>query len=211
MNRKQKAAEIFKRLVLVIRNPKSELNFENKFQLLVAVMLSAQTTDERVNMVTPALFAAAGDPESMSRLTPEKIFEYIKTVGLAGSKSKNLAAASAIIHEKYNDTVPDTFDELIALPGVGSKTARVVLNVGFNQPVIAVDTHIRRVSKRLGLTDSNDPDRISSDLTEIVPEEYLLHAHHYLLLHGRYTCQARKPRCSECRLSDLCRSADKTC
>ncbi len=204
MDREKKAAEVLGRLKKVIRNPKSELNYKNTFQLLVAVILSAQTTDERVNLVTPALFSAAPDPGSMAALGAEGIFEHIKTVGLAGSKSRNIAATSVILQEKYGSTVPETFDELISLPGVGSKTARVVLNVGFGKPVIAVDTHIRRVSKRLELTDSDDPNRISEDLTKIIPDEYKLHAHHYLLLHGRYTCRSRNPLCGECVLRDLC-------
>ena len=144
----------------------------------------------------------------MAALGHEGIFGFIKTVGLAGSKSRNLAATSAIIHEKYQDQVPSGFEDLVALPGVGSKTARVVMNVGFGIPVIAVDTHIRRVAMRLELTKSDSPDRISDELAGIIPDRYLLHAHHYLLLHGRYTCAARNPACGACCLNDLCPSRD---
>ncbi len=209
MTKKEKFKIILERLSLVIPNPKSELNYHSAFELLVAVILSAQTTDARVNMVTPELFKVASTPLQMANLGAEGILSYIRTVGLAGSKSRNLAATAALLHEKFNDEVPDTFEELISLPGVGAKTAKVVLNVWFNQPTIAVDTHIHRVANRLGLSKSQNPDTISEDLTKIVPSEFALKAHHYLLLHGRHVCKARTPLCQGCTLTDLCRSKDK--
>ncbi len=209
MNKKQRVQEILARLKISISDPKSELNYSSVFELLVAVMLSAQTTDQRVNEVTKILFKEANTPLTIANLGEEQLFERIKSIGLAGSKTRNLIKTCQILHEKFNDEVPSTYQELISLPGVGGKTARVVLNVGFNEPVIAVDTHIKRVAQRLKLSASSDPDKISTELTKIIPQDDLLHAHHYLLLHGRRICKARNPLCIACTLFDLCSSSDK--
>lgn len=204
-----RASLIMERLAEAIPEPRSELNYNSPFQLLAAVLLSAQTTDRRVNEVTPALFAAAPDPESMAALGPEGIYQHIRSLGLAGGKSRNLAAAALQICQRFGGRVPDTFEDLTSLPGVGGKTARVVLNVGFGRPEIAVDTHILRVSRRLGLTVSSLPDQVSRDLAGLIPEQHLLNAHHYLLLHGRHTCRARSPLCQHCCMQDLCTSPDR--
>ena len=184
----------------------SELSFSNPFQCLVAVMLSAQCTDKRVNMVTPALFAAYPSPEALAKATPDEVLEYVKSVSYPRSKASHLVLMAQRLVEVYNGQVPDSIDELQTLQGVGRKTANVVCAVIWNQPTMAVDTHIFRVSERLGLTtNSKNPLQTEKQLVRYIPESVIPKAHHWLLLHGRYVCQARKPQCDNCGLSSYCR------
>jgi endonuclease-3 len=184
----------------------SELSFSNPFQCLVAVMLSAQCTDKRVNMVTPALFAAYPSPEALAKATPDEVLEYVKSVSYPHSKASHLVLMAQRLVEVYNGQVPDSIDELQTLQGVGRKTANVVCAVIWNQPTMAVDTHIFRVSERLGLTtNSKNPLQTEKQLVRYIPESVIPKAHHWLLLHGRYVCQARKPQCDNCGLSSYCR------
>jgi len=188
----------------------SELVFASPFQCLVAVMLSAQCTDKRVNMVTPALFAAYPTPESLAAATSDEIFEYIKSVSYPRSKAEHLVAMAQRLVEAYNGIVPDNIDDLQTLQGVGRKTANVVCAVIWNQPTMAVDTHIFRVSERLGLTtNSKNPLQTEKALVQYIPETVIPKAHHWLLLHGRYVCQARKPKCEQCGLTTYCRFFEK--
>ena len=184
----------------------SELVFENPFQCLVAVMLSAQCTDKRVNMVTPTLFAAYPTPESMAKAGSDAIFEYVKSVSYPRSKAEHLVAMAQRLTEVYNGQVPDNIEDLQTLQGVGRKTANVVCAVIWNQPTMAVDTHIFRVSERLGLTtNSKNPLQTEKALVQYIPKELIPKAHHWLLLHGRYVCQARKPQCERCGLAPFCK------
>lgn len=184
----------------------SELNFYNPFQCLVAVMLSAQCTDKRVNMVTPALFEAYPTPEALAAATGDEVFEYIKSVSYPHSKSEHLVQMAKRLVEVYNGVVPDNIEDLQTLQGVGRKTANVVCAVIWNQPTMAVDTHIFRVSERLGLTThSKNPLQTEKALVKYIPESIIPKAHHWLLLHGRYICQARKPHCETCGLQPYCR------
>ena len=184
----------------------SELQYSNPFELLVAVMLSAQCTDKRVNMVTPALFAAYPTPEALASATPDKVFEYIHSVSYPRSKAEHLVAMAQRLVSVYNSTVPDNIDDLQTLQGVGRKTANVVCAVIWQQPTRAVDTQIFRVSERLGLTtNSKNPLQTERQLVKHIPADVIPKAHHWLLLHGRYVCQARKPRCEECGLQAYCR------
>ena len=184
----------------------SELKFHNPFQCLIAVMLSAQCTDKRVNMVTPALFAAYPTPQTMAQASSDAVFEYIKSVSYPRSKAEHLVLMAKRLVEVYNGQVPDNIDDLQTLQGVGRKTANVVCAVIWNQPTMAVDTHIFRVSERLGLTTkSKNPLQTEKALVKYIPEALIPKAHHWLLLHGRYVCQARKPRCEQCGLSAYCR------
>ena len=184
----------------------SELVFENPFQCLVAVMLSAQCTDKRVNMVTPALFAAYPTPQAMSQATSDDIFEHIKSVSYPRSKAEHLVQMAQRLVEVYNGIVPDNIDDLQTLQGVGRKTANVVCAVIWNQPTMAVDTHIFRVSERLGLTtNSKNPLQTEKALVRYIPKDVIPKAHHWLLLHGRYVCQARKPKCEQCGIQAFCR------
>lgn len=188
----------------------SELVFANPFQCLVAVMLSAQCTDKRVNMVTPALFAAYPKPQTMAQANSDEIFEYIKSVSYPRSKAEHLVATAKRLVEVYNGIVPDNLDDLQTLQGVGRKTANVVCAVIWNQPTMAVDTHIFRVSERLGLTtNSKNPLQTEKALVKYIPEALIPKAHHWLLLHGRYVCQARKPQCENCGLAQYCRFFEK--
>jgi endonuclease-3 len=202
--------EIFARLSAANPDPRSELHYKNPFTLLVAVVLSAQATDAGVNKATPALFALADTPAKMAALGEERVRDLIKTIGLYRAKAKNIVALSRLLVERHGGEVPRTREALTALPGVGGKTANVVLNVAFHQPVIAVDTHIFRVSNRLPLATGKTPEEVEAGLERIVPEKYLLHAHHWLILHGRYVCKARKPECPRCIIADLCRFKAKT-
>ena len=184
----------------------SELVFENPFQCLVAVMLSAQCTDKRVNMVTPALFAAYPTPQAMSQATSDDIFEHIKSVSYPRSKAEHLVQMAQRLVEVYNGIVPDNIDDLQTLQGVGRKTANVVCAVIWNQPTMAVDTHIFRVSERLGLTNNRkNPLQTEKALVRYIPKDVIPKAHHWLLLHGRYVCQARKPKCEQCGIQAFCR------
>lgn len=188
----------------------SELVFANPFQCLVAVMLSAQCTDKRVNMVTPALFAAYPTPQTMAQANSDEIFEYIKSVSYPRSKAEHLVATAKRLVEVYNGIVPDNLDDLQTLQGVGRKTANVVCAVIWKQPTMAVDTHIFRVSERLGLTtNSKNPLQTEKALVKYIPEALIPKAHHWLLLHGRYVCQARKPQCENCGLAQYCRFFEK--
>lgn len=184
----------------------TELHYENPFQLLVAVILSAQCTDKRVNIVTPPLFHDYPTPEAMASATPEVIFEYIKSVTFPNNKSKSLVGAARMLVEKYGSEVPSDFDELIKIPGVGRKTANVMLAVIFNKAAMAVDTHVFRVSNRIGLTNnSKTPLETEKTLVRHFPPELLPKAHHWLILHGRYVCTARKPQCEKCGISAYCK------
>ena len=186
-------------------DPKSELVFNNPYELLCAVILSAQATDESVNKVTPRLFSLAPNPQKMIELGVDGISEIIKTIGLWRAKSKNIYETSKILIEKFNCEVPKSYEDLISLPGVGSKTAKVVMNVAFGLPTIAVDTHIFRVCNRTGLCPGKTAKEVEDNIVPLIDERFLLKAHHLLLLHGRYVCKARSPLCEECRIRDLCR------
>ena len=184
----------------------SELHFQNEYQLLVAVMLSAQCTDKRVNLVTPALFDAYPTIEDLANSTAEKVYTYIRSVSYPNSKAEHLVAMAKRVVEVYNGKIPSTREELQTLAGVGRKTANVVLVVWWNQPTMAVDTHIFRVANRIGLTkNAKNPLESEKQLTKYLPEHIIPKAHHWLLLHGRYTCQARKPKCEQCSLRSICR------
>jgi endonuclease-3 len=203
-------AEIFARFAKADPDPKTELHYRNPFTLLVAVVLSAQATDAGVNKATPALFKLADTPEKMVALGEEKVRDLIKTIGLYRGKAHNVIALSEKLVAEHGGKVPADRDALEALPGVGRKTANVVLNVAFGKPTIAVDTHIFRVSNRTGLAPGRDPLQVEEVLEKVVPERYRLHAHHWLILHGRYICVARRPRCPDCLIADICRFPDKT-
>ncbi len=190
--------------------PRGELEHINPYTLLVAVVLSAQATDAGVNKATPALFAAADTPEKMVALGEARVRELIKTIGLYRTKAKNVVGLSRELIEKHGGTVPPSREALEALPGVGRKTANVVLNIAFGEPTIAVDTHIFRVGNRTGLAPGKTPFEVEMNLEKVVPDKYKRHAHHWLILHGRYTCIARRPLCEKCIISDLCRWPEKT-
>lgn len=196
--------EILRILEQMYPNPKTALNHDSPFQLLVATILSAQCTDERVNMITPQLFAAYPDAYALADATPDQVAELIKTAGLWQAKSKNLVAAAKILVEKHGGEVPSTREELEQLPGVGRKTANVVLANTFNIPAIAVDTHVFRVANRLGLAQGTTPLAVEKQLMEVIPQEKWRDAHHWLIYHGRQICHARKPNCEECPLKDHC-------
>ena len=190
-------------------NPTTELIYSNNFELLISVILSAQSTDRQVNKVTEKLFVVANNASDMYKLGLEEIQLYIKSLGLYRSKAKNIYETSKIIMEQYDDDFPKTYQELQLLPGVGRKTANVVLNTAFDELVIAVDTHVQRVSQRLGLTDNNNLLAIEQDLYNIIPKNFLKNAHHWLILHGRYTCKARAPICHDCKIKNFCLSYTK--
>jgi endonuclease-3 len=190
--------------------PKGELDYVNPFTLLVAVVLSAQATDAGVNKATPKLFAAADTPEKMVALGVDGIEDHIKTIGLFRGKARNVFALSQKLIAEFNSQVPDTREALETLPGVGRKTANVVLNIAFRQPTIAVDTHLFRVGNRTGLAPGKAPLEVEENLLAIVPEKYLLHAHHWLILHGRYVCKARVPECWRCLIAEWCLYEPKT-
>jgi len=202
--------EAFRRFQAANAEPKTELKYVNPFTLLVAVVLSAQATDAGVNKATPALFALADTPAKMAALGEAKVRDLIKTIGLFRTKAKNVVALSQILVEQHGGQVPHTREALEALPGVGRKTANVVLNAAFGEPTIAVDTHIFRVGNRTGLAPGKTPLEVEMKLEQVVPAQYKLHAHHWLILHGRYTCLARKPLCERCIIADLCQWPGKT-
>jgi endonuclease III len=202
--------EAFRRFKAANPEPKGELQYINSFTLLVAVVLSAQATDAGVNKATPALFAAADTPEKMIALGEERVRELIKTIGLFRTKAKNVVELSRLLVERFGGEVPRSRETLQALPGVGRKTANVVLNIAFGEPTIAVDTHIFRVGNRTGLATGKTPFEVEEKLAKIVPEQYKRHAHHWLILHGRYICIARKPLCEKCLIADLCQWPGKT-
>lgn len=196
--------EIFFRLAQHNPKPVTELRYINNFTLTVAVVLSAQATDISVNKATKTLFETHSTPSQILALGEKNLKQYIKSIGLYNAKAKNIIALCQILVDKYNSVIPDQFDELIKLPGIGRKTANVILNCAFNQPTIAVDTHVYRVSRRLGLSAGNTPDKVERDLISSVPKKWAMSAHHWLILHGRYKCKARKPLCDSCVISDLC-------
>jgi len=202
--------EAFRRFQAANPEPKGELQHINAFTLLVAVVLSAQATDAGVNKATPALFALADTPAKMAALGEAKVRDLIKTIGLYRTKAKNVVALSQILVEQHGGQVPHTREALEALPGVGRKTANVVLNIAFGEPTIAVDTHIFRVGNRTGLAPGKTPLEVEMKLERVVPAQYKRHAHHWLILHGRYTCVARKPLCEKCIIADLCQWPGKT-
>ncbi|MDX2217582.1 MAG: endonuclease III [Burkholderiales bacterium] len=202
--------EFFRRLQAENPEPKSELNYTTPFELLVAVVLSAQATDKSVNIATAKLFPKANTPKAILKLGEEKLTDYIKTIGLFRTKAKNVIALCKMLIEQHGGEVPRTREALQELPGVGRKTANVVLNVAFGEPTMAVDTHIFRVGNRTGLAPGKDVLEVEMKLEKRVPDEFRLHAHHWLILHGRYVCVARKPRCGACVVNDLCGFKDKT-
>lgn len=205
----QTRRQILERLKNERPDPESELNHKNPFELLIAVMLSAQATDKSVNQVTPALFEAMPDAATMASKTPEDIEPFIKTIGLYRNKAKHAVGIAKALMERFNGEVPQSLEELTSLPGVGLKTAKVVLNVAFHKPYIPVDTHIFRVCQRTGLVMAKTANECSEKLEHALPKEYLLGAHHWILLHGRYCCTARKPQCNVCPITDLCNWPDK--
>ena len=199
-----KRYEIFRRLAMTIPEPKTELNHNSVFELLIAVILSAQATDKGVNLATAKLYAVANTPSAIFALGVEGLEQYIKTIGLYHSKAKNVISTCQILVEQFNSIVPNTRDALESLPGVGRKTANVILNTAFGQPTIAVDTHIFRIGNRVGLAPGKTPLHVELKLMKVVPKEFMQDAHHLLILHGRYTCIARQPKCGECVIRDLC-------
>jgi len=203
---KQRAAAIFERLSAAAPTPKTELEFSNPYTLLVAVALSAQATDVSVNKATKALFALADNPAKMVALGEEAVSDLIKTIGLYRTKARNVIALSRLLLERHGGQVPQDREALEALPGVGRKTANVVLNVAFGEPTIAVDTHVFRVGNRLGIAKGKTPLAVEEKLMKVVPARFLPDAHHWLILFGRYTCKARAPLCGSCVLADLCPS-----
>jgi endonuclease-3 len=202
--------EVFRRFRALEPEPLGELNSVNPFTFLVAVVLSAQATDLGVNRATGPLFEVAETPEKMAALGEEGLTRYIKTIGLFRAKAKNVIALSKTLIEKHQSQVPNNREALEALPGVGRKTANVVLNNVFGEPTIAVDTHLFRLGNRLGLAPGNSPLEVEKGLLKVIPETYLRHAHHWLILHGRYICKARKPECWRCPIADLCQFKPKT-
>ncbi len=202
--------EMFRRFHASEPEPKGELEHVNAYTLLVAVVLSAQATDAGVNKATRALFAVADTPEKMVALGEDAVRDYVKTIGLYRNKAKNVIALSQTLITEHNSVVPEDRDALVRLPGVGRKTANVVLNMAFGHHTMAVDTHVFRVANRTGMGPGKDVEAVEDVLVKVVPEEYGLHAHHWLILHGRYTCLARKPMCQNCRIADLCTFDEKT-
>lgn len=203
-------AEIFARFAARDPAPKGELEYVNAYTLLVAVVLSAQATDAGVNKATRGLFALADTPEKMVALGEERVREAIRTIGLFRTKAKNVVALSEKLIAEHGGAVPASREALVALPGVGRKTANVVLNIWFGQPTIAVDTHLFRVANRLPLAPGRTPEQVEAGLEKIIPEQYRLHAHHWLILHGRYICKAQRPECWRCPIADLCRFEPKS-
>ena len=202
-------SEMFGRLLTQIPNPTTELNYSTSFELLVAVTLSAQATDKSVNQVTDILFPLANTPESIYELGENKLRDTIKTIGLFNSKAKHIIQTCRILIDKYNSQVPETRKELEALPGVGRKTANVVLNTAFGQPTIAVDTHIYRVANRTAIASGKTVLEVEKKLIKFIPDEFKVPAHHLMILHGRYVCKARSPHCHDCTLLELCEYEEK--
>lgn len=207
---KAKRLEIFQILSEAIPNPETELNYSNPFELLIAVILSAQATDKGVNIATNKLFPIANTPEAIYALGEEGLKTYIKTIGLFNTKGANIIKTCKMLMDLHNSEVPDNREDLEALPGVGRKTANVVLNTAYGQPTMAVDTHIFRVSNRTKIAPGKNVLEVEKKLLKNVPKEYIIPAHHILILHGRYTCTARKPRCGACCIYDLCEFKEKT-
>ena len=206
---KEKRTEIFTRLRNENPEPTTELNFSTPFELLIAVILSAQATDVGVNKATDKLYPVANTPEAIYGLGVDGLKEYIKTIGLFTSKAENVIKTCKILIDKHGSQVPDNREDLEALPGVGRKTANVVLNTAFRQPAMAVDTHIFRVSNRTGIAPGKNVLEVEKRLMRLIPKDFLMDAHHWLILHGRYTCTARKPKCGACLIEDLCEFRQK--
>lgn len=206
---RQKIHKFFSVLQSLNPEPKGELEYVNPYTLLVAVVLSAQATDKGVNKATKALFAKADTPAKMLKLGEDGLKDYIKTIGLFNSKARNVIALSEILVRDYNGKIPRTREELVKLPGVGRKTANVVLNIAFGEETMAVDTHIFRVSNRTGIAPGRNVDKVEEKLEDVVPKEFRRHAHHWLILHGRYICKARNPDCAHCPVYEICEFADK--
>ncbi|MEP3438985.1 MAG: endonuclease III [Hoeflea sp.] len=202
--------EIFRRFSIQRPEPKGELEHVNPFTLVVAVALSAQATDAGVNKATRALFAIADTPEKILALGEDKVRDHIKTIGLYRNKAKNVIALSQRLVDEYGGEVPKSREELVTLPGVGRKTANVVMSMAFGIPTLAVDTHVFRIGNRLRIAPGKTPDEVEAAFLKIIPDEYLFHAHHWLILHGRYCCKARKPECERCVIADICKSPEKT-
>jgi endonuclease-3 len=196
--------EFFRRMQEINPHPKSDLEYSTPFELLIAVILSAQATDKSVNVATAKLFPVANTAAAILALGEETLSDYIKTIGLFRSKAKNVIKTCAILLEQHGGEVPSSREALEALPGVGRKTANVVLNIAFGQPTMAVDTHIFRIGNRMGMAPGKDVLAVEARLLKVVPEEFMQHAHHWLILHGRYTCVARKPKCGACPVYDIC-------
>ncbi len=196
--------EFFRRLQEINPHPKSDLLYSSPFELLVAVILSAQATDKGVNIATAKLFAKANTPQKILNLGEEKLISYIQTIGLYRNKAKNVMATCQALIDQHAGAVPGSREALEALPGVGRKTANVVLNIAFGQPTMAVDTHIFRIGNRMGMAPGKDVLAVEQKLLKVVPAEFMMHAHHWLILHGRYTCVARSPKCGQCAVYDLC-------
>ena len=209
MNLKQRT-QLFERLKALNPNPTTELEYQSVFELLISVILSAQATDVSVNRATQKLYKVANTPKNIVKLGVEGLKGHIKTIGLYNTKAQNIMATCNILLEKYDGQVPTERDQLEALPGVGRKTANVVLNTAFNQPTIAVDTHIFRVANRTGLATGKNVKEVENALLKKVPKPFLLNAHHWLILHGRYICKAKSPRCKQCPIADLCSYPDKS-
>jgi len=210
MVKKADRQEFYRRLALDRPNPTSDLEYTNTFTLLVAVVLSAQATDVGVNRATKELFRTIDSPEKMVELGEAQLKDHIKTIGLYNAKAKNVIALSRLLVDHHDSTIPNDQQALEALPGVGRKTANVVRNIAFQEPTIAVDTHIFRISNRTGLAPGKTPLAVEKKLEAVTPDEFRLHAHHWLILHGRYVCKARKPECHKCCVRELCRFKGKT-
>ena len=202
--------EFFRRLSALDPEPKTELNYVNAYTLLVAVVLSAQMTDTGVNKATAALFKKAQTPQAMLKLGEEKVKEHLKTINFFNTKTRNILALSRILVERFKGEIPATREALESLPGVGRKTANVLLNVYFNQPTMAVDTHVFRVANRTGMAKGDTPEQVEEKLLRVIPPRWMKHAHHWLILHGRYVCNARAPQCATCIVRELCAFKDKT-
>lgn len=202
---REKLIQIFKIFEKQNPNPATELQYKNNYELLVAVILSAQCTDKRVNQITPALFQAFPNFQSLANATISEVYQYIKTCSYPNSKSKNLVAMAKTVVEKYNGQIPKDINELVKIPGIGRKTANVILSVAFDVPSLAVDTHVFRVTARLGLTkNARNPEAAEQQLLQIIPKKYLSKAHHWFILHGRYICTAKNPKCVQCSLKEYC-------
>jgi endonuclease-3 len=206
---KEKRSEIFSRLRTQNPNPKTELNYNSNFELLIAVLLSAQSTDVSVNKATAKLYPVANTPEKIKKLGLKRLESYIKTIGLYKTKAKNVIKTCDILIKEHNSIIPENREALEALPGVGRKTANVVLNTAFGHPTMAVDTHIFRVSNRTKIAPGKDVLIVEKKLIKFITEEFIIDAHHWLILHGRYTCTARKPKCMSCIIEDLCEFKNK--
>lgn len=207
---REEMVEIFRRLSIQRPEPKGELEHVNPFTLVVAVALSAQATDAGVNKATRALFKIADTPEKMLALGEDGVIEHIKTIGLFRNKAKNVIALCRMLIDEFGSEVPRTREELVRLPGVGRKTANVVMSMAFGIPTLAVDTHVFRIANRCLMAPGKTPDEVEEQFLRVIPDQYLFHAHHWLILHGRYCCKARKPECERCVIADICRSPEKT-